>query len=72
MLNTFNVIIICWNLLKLYYDKLMEKDKIVQSGQSPTVAIMYKLFKHNSKKTQLSKPFQCDLFENSNNKINKL
>lgn len=59
-------------LVVIYYDKLMEKDKIVQSGQSPTVAIMYKHFKHNSKKNQLSKPFQQDLFENSNNKINKL
>lgn len=59
-------------LVVIYYDKLMEKDKIVQSGQSPTVAFMHKHFKHNSKKNQLSKPFQRDLFENSNKKINKL
>lgn len=45
-------------LVVIYYDKLMEKDKIVQSGQSPTVAFMHKHFKHNSKKIQLSKPFQ--------------
>lgn len=59
-------------LVVIYYDKLIEKDKIVQSGQSPTVAFMPKHSKHNSKKNQSSKPFQRDLFENSNNKINKL
>lgn len=58
-------------LVVIYYDKLMEKDKIVQRGQSPTVAFMHKHFKHNSKKNQLSKSFR-DLFENLNNKINKL
>lgn len=59
-------------LVVIYYDKLMEKDKIVQRGQSPTVTFMHEHFKHNSKKNQVSKPFQSDLFENSNNKINKL
>lgn len=60
-----------FKLVVIYYDKLIEGSNCTK-WQSPTVAFMHKHFKHNSKKNQLSKPFQRDLFGNSNNKINKL